>query len=63
MKDNREPRDYIIRKQAEPLLAQGYAYGVYLSDGTPMYMAEPTAIEAENRLRRGYPVKSLAIYN
>ncbi len=59
--DNREPRDYIIRKEVEPLLASvgGYAYSVYLSDGTPMYMSEPTLEAIEARLRRGYPVKSL----
>ena len=61
--DNREPQDYIIRRHPEPLLEQGYAYTVYLADGTPMCMTEPTALEAEVRLRRGYPVKSLAIYN
>ena len=61
MVDNREPQDYIIRKHAEPLLKQGYAFSVYLADGTPMYMTEPTIKEVEDRLRRGYPVKSLTI--
>ena len=62
--DNQEPRDYIIKKELEPLLKNvgGYAYTVYLADGTPMYMSEPTLEAIELRLRRGYPVKSLAIY-
>lgn len=59
--DSREPRDYIIRKHAEPLLKQGFAYSVYLADGTPLYMTEPTREEVEARLRRGYPVKSLIV--
>ena len=59
--ENRQPQDYVIRKHAEPLLKQGYAFSVYLADGTPMYMTEPTLIEIEARLRRGYPVKSLRI--
>jgi len=59
--DNREPQDYIIRKHGEPLLKQGYAFSVYLVDGTPMYMTEPTLEAIEARLRKGYPVKSLAI--
>jgi len=59
--DNREPRDYIIRKHDEPLLKQGYAFSVYIADGTPLYMTEATLIEAEARLRRGYPVKSLTV--
>jgi len=59
--DNREPQDYIIRKEEEPLLKQGYAYRVYLKDGTPLYLGEPTIQELEARLRRGYPVKSITI--
>ena len=59
--DNRNPRDYIIRREPEPLLKQGYAYHVYLKDGTPLYLAEPTIQELEARLRRGYPVKSITI--
>jgi len=57
--DNREPQDYIIRKHAEPLLKQGFAFSVYLADGTPMYMTEATKEAIEARLRRGYPIKSL----
>ena len=59
--ENRQPQDYIIRKHAEPLLKQGYAFSVYLADGTPIYMTEPTLAEVEARLRRGYPVQSITI--
>lgn len=59
--DNRQPQDYVIRKHNEPLLKQGYAFSVYLADGTPMYMTEPTLAEIETRLRKGYPVKSIVI--
>lgn len=59
--DNREPQDYIIRKEPEPLLKQGFCYHVYLKDGTPLYLGEPTIQELEARLRRGYPVKSITI--
>jgi hypothetical protein len=59
--DNRQPQDYIIRKENEPLLSQGYAYHIYLKDGTPLYMAEPTIEKLKERLYKGYPVKSLTI--
>ncbi|KKM24043.1 hypothetical protein LCGC14_1609180 [marine sediment metagenome] len=59
--DNREPQDYIIRKEPEPLLKQGFAYHAYLKDGTPMYMAEPTVLDLEARLLRGYPIKSITM--
>ena len=58
--DSRELRDYIIRKHPEPLLRQGYCFSAYLSDGTPVYMSEPTLAELESRLCKGYPVKSIA---
>jgi hypothetical protein len=61
--DKREPQDYIIRKEPEPLLKQGYAYHVYLKDGTPLYIGEPTLEELEARLRKGYPVKSIIVRN
>ncbi len=59
--DNREPQDYVIRKEPEPLLKQGYCYHVYLASGKPMYMGEPTLEELEARLRKGYPVKSIVV--
>ena len=59
--DNRQPKDYIIRKESEPLLKQGYAFWAYEADGTPVYMGEPTLEALEDRLRRGYPVKSITI--
>ncbi len=57
--ENRQPQNYIIRKEHEPLLRQGYAFRIYLADGTPLYIGESTLEEAEARLRRGYPIKSI----
>jgi hypothetical protein len=61
--DNREPQDYIIKKEPEPLLRRlgGVKYSVYLKDGTPLYLAEPTLQEVIDRLKRGYHVKSITI--
>ncbi len=59
--DNRIPQDYVIKREPEPLLKQGFAYRVYFADGRPLYMGEPTLAEAESRLKRGYPVKSITV--
>ncbi len=59
--DDMTPQDYVIKRHPEPLLKQGFAFSVYLIDGTPMYMTEPTLEAAEARLRRGYPVKTLVV--
>ncbi len=60
-RDTREPRDFIIRKESEPFLKQGFVFRVYLADGTPYYIGAPTTEEAEARLRGSYPVKSITI--
>ena len=63
IEDTRTPQDYIIKKRIEPLVASegGYVYEVYLANGTPMYMSELTLAKTEERLRKGYPVKSIKI--
>ena len=59
--DSREPQDYIIRKEVEPLLKQGYCYHVYLKDGKPLYIGEPTIEALKERLLKGYPIKSITV--
>lgn len=59
--DNRVPADYIIRKEPEPLLNQGFAYHAYCTDGQPCYYAEATIEELIARLKRGYAVKTITV--
>lgn len=59
IEERRVPQDYIIRKESEPLLSQGFAFRVYQVDGTPLYIGMPSLEGAESRLKSGYPVKSI----
>ena len=54
-------KDYIIKKEPEPLLPSGFKYMVYQSDDTPMYISGTTQEEAESKLKQGHEVASVKL--
>jgi hypothetical protein len=40
----------VIKKEAHPLFKGKYIYRAYMTNGTPLYMGEPTRYDLETRL-------------